>query len=497
MINMKKKTITIFVIFLLLIVSIGASISTSAYSTKNTKSNNLGPSKPKILDFCSSIQGPSDFNIPANWIMPGYDFDIVAQSSDDGTFNQELIEFKIDWGDESTSEWLEGSNLFLGKNVWRILITHSYFPFLSTPITLEIRVQAKDRHGRTSEWSDPLEVYVTRNPYENEIGLRNPDSWYCKSIENDQENKYIVDLPEIFQIREERGKDQFDVSFSYYCKPKSQIMALTTVLYDSNDVSHNVFSFSYDTDFDQESFDLDYDMEIPNRLFDIDYDSMVEVDRENNEKITFNLAKSIVPEKIRFVLKINNLRLKAAINGDKKFIDLEPFVIESWVDVSPGFTVEGKISSKLFNIPFPFVNIRVWNEENEKVKTHEEMFLNGDYVIYPKKIENYDSYTIGAHTYDYFIPLNRYGESEVTGVENLDHFTDVDIYLEKIKNKDPVLISKAPQKLGWYPFKNIICGLKFIRFANAMDNNNKDLANTIEDRAINCGCDWAGQNPDP
>ena len=81
----------------------------------------------------------------------GTEYSYTASTTDSENDN---IYYMFDWGDDSTSGWLGPYNsgaTATGTHTWE------------TQATFEIKVVAKDEHGKLSDWSDPLTVTMPVN----------------------------------------------------------------------------------------------------------------------------------------------------------------------------------------------------------------------------------------------------------------------------------------------------------------------------------------------
>jgi hypothetical protein len=100
----------------------------------------LAPEKPQ------KPEGPVSGN-------KGKEYDYSSLTTDpDG----DMLYYLFDWGEKNNSGWLGPYNS--GE---KCVASHSW----SNQGTYEIRVKARDVHGRESNWSDPLSLHITKTRY--------------------------------------------------------------------------------------------------------------------------------------------------------------------------------------------------------------------------------------------------------------------------------------------------------------------------------------------
>jgi len=109
--------------------------------------------------------------------VPGTEYSFTTSTTDP---EGDKISYLFDWGDDTTSGWIGPYNsgtTVSAKKTW------------SSKGTYQIKVVAKDTHGKLSSWSDPLTMSITKNKN------RAIDTPFLQFLQN-----FLQDHPNLFQI---------------------------------------------------------------------------------------------------------------------------------------------------------------------------------------------------------------------------------------------------------------------------------------------------------
>ena len=105
------------------------------------------------LQIAEPSNPPSKPSTPNGPTSGGVNVELTYTTSATDSDGDQIL-YLFDWGDETTSGWLGPYNsgqTAVGKKTWTKVGTY------------EIKVVAKDEHGKLSEWSDTLSITVPRN----------------------------------------------------------------------------------------------------------------------------------------------------------------------------------------------------------------------------------------------------------------------------------------------------------------------------------------------
>jgi hypothetical protein len=480
---MKKKIISVMIIYTLLFTSIVAAISVTAFNLNNNlKSSDdmtppIIPERPKILFKWHNVMEQENFpHITTEfWTLPDYPIVIYSSTTDPDDFEQERISFKVEIG-EWESDWFLGKkNMFPPHedDRWYCENTHT-FPWNILTLgensrTYSIRVKAKDATERKSEWSEPTELLVTKNPYEKEFEFVLEKAWMSppSTLDDSSKNVLFFKTPYIQEKWDENPGDR-DTIFYRHNDDRDLRFQINLFLEDTNDIKHTIFktdyTYSKSKDYEPDPRIAEFRIKEGDKIRDLklkdkkdeiecDYDFEILGSLGSDDTIKVFLPDNIEPNKIIGSVVFPETLLK--IYYDEQVIKeiLNPFELSIEKNVDPGITVEGELVDLPIFASFNKISYGGGNSDDSVQILHEPEYK--DFIIYGKYL--------GDSTCELSVNagLKLVGSTTITDIESYDHITDVEIEITRESKEKSLNIPIFERFLGKMPLLGMIFEILF------------------------------------